>query len=141
MSGLILVDTSAAVALVVADHEAHAEVMDSLGPRQLGLAGHAAFETFSVLTRLPPPARRDAGTVSRLLSDNFPQNRFLNSAQSAQLLQDLAALGIAGGSVYDALVGRTAAVHGLQLATRDRRALDTYRSVGAEVRFIGPSEL
>ena len=50
----LLVDTSVAVALTVADHEHHVATFEALGDRRLGLAGHAAFETFSVLTRLPP---------------------------------------------------------------------------------------
>ena len=51
----ILVDTSVAVAVVVEDHEHHGATLQAIGNRSLGLAGHAAFETFSVLTRLPPP--------------------------------------------------------------------------------------
>jgi predicted nucleic acid-binding protein len=43
---------------------------------------------------------------------------------------------VAGGAVYDALVGAAAATHGLPLATRDRRALDIYRAVGAEVKLL-----
>ena len=43
----VLVDTSAAVALVVADHEHHEATAAALDGRRLGLAGHAAFETFS----------------------------------------------------------------------------------------------
>ena len=52
-----LLDTSAAVALVVADHDAHDATWDALHARELGLAGHAWSETFSVLTRLPGAAR------------------------------------------------------------------------------------
>lgn len=55
---VVLVDTSVAVALVVSDNEHHASTVDALAGRRLGLAGHAAFETCSVLTRLPAPARR-----------------------------------------------------------------------------------
>jgi predicted nucleic acid-binding protein len=40
-------------------------------------------------------------------------------------------------SVYDALVGATAKEHGLALATRDRRALDTYRALDVELELIG----
>ena len=132
----LLVDTSVAVALVVADHAAHAAVIDSVGRRHLGLAGHAAFETYSVLTRLPPPARRDPATVRTLLVENFPDSRFLSADRSLSLLGDLADLGVAGGSVYDALVAAAAVAHRLPLATRDERALDTYRAVGADVRLI-----
>lgn len=59
----VVVDTSVAVAIVVEDHEHHAATMRAINGRRLGLAGHAAFETFSVLTRLPPPLRRSPEAV------------------------------------------------------------------------------
>jgi hypothetical protein len=37
----VLVDTSVAVAMVVADHEHHATTLDAIGDRRTGLAGHA----------------------------------------------------------------------------------------------------
>lgn len=132
----LLVDTSVAVALVVGDHEHHLPTLEALAGRRLGLAGHAAFETFSVLTRLPPPARRTPAIVAELLASDFPHTRFLGAGATAALFDRLAAAGIAGGSVYDALVGAAAAEHGLPLATRDRRASDTYRKLEARVELI-----
>jgi predicted nucleic acid-binding protein len=132
-----LVDTSVAVALTVADHEHHERTFAALGDRRLGLAGHAAFETFSVLTRLPTPARRAPATVARLLAGSFPHTRFLGAQAAASLLAKLAISGIAGGAVYDALVGACAAEHGLVLATRDQRALETYRALDVRVELVG----
>lgn len=132
----ILVDTSVAVALSVADHELHAVTARALEGRRLGLAGHAAFETFSVLTRLPPPARRPPGVVARVMRENFPASRFLSVEDAADLLERLVEGEIAGGAVYDALVGATAVEHGSMLATLDRRALDTYRVLGVAVEML-----
>jgi len=132
----ILVDTSVAVALVLADHEGYPTTTRALRHSRLGLAGHAAFETFSVLTRMPPPLRRSAAVVHTLLRSNFPHSRFLSTWATAQLLDELADLHIAGGSVYDALVGAVAVDHDLVLATRDRRAVATYRAVGARFELI-----
>ena len=132
-----LVDTSVAVALTVADHAHHELTFTALGDRHLGLAGHAAFETFSVLTRLPTPARRAPATVARLLAGSFPHTRFLGAQAAASLLAKLAASGIGGGAVYDALVGACASEHGLVLATRDQRALETYRALDVRVEFVG----
>src|SRR5260370_22895586 len=73
-----LVDTSVAVPLVVADHAHHHAVIDAVGNRTLGLAGPAAFETFSIITRLPPPAPTSPGAVARLIAHNFPATRFLS---------------------------------------------------------------
>jgi predicted nucleic acid-binding protein len=135
--GEALVDTSAAVPFVVADHADHAPTFAALADRRLGLAGHAAFETFSVLTRLPPPARRTPAVVARLLRADFPRTRFLSTGGAASLLEQLESLGVGGGSVYDALVGATASEHGLTLVTRDRRATETYRVLGVEVELLG----
>ncbi len=132
----LLVDTSVAVALVVADHEHHGPTLRALGAKRLGLCGHAAFETYSVLTRLPPPARRTPAAIARLLAQNFPHSRFLGSRAAAALLAGLEPRGIAGGSVYDALVGAAAAEHGFVLATRDQRALDTYRALDVRVELL-----
>lgn len=132
----LLVDTSAAVALSVGGHEHHAATAQALEGQVLGLAGHAAFETFSVLTRLPPPARRPPAVVARLMAQNFPETRFLSVDGTARLLALLAGGEISGGSVYDALVGAAASEHGMPLATNDRRAVDTYRVLGVDVVLL-----
>ena len=55
---VVLLDTSAAIALVLEDHEAHAAMVAPVRGRGLGLAGHAWFEAYSVLIRLPGDLRR-----------------------------------------------------------------------------------
>lgn len=132
-----LVDSSVAIPLVVVDHTHHATVARAVHGRRLGLAGHAAFETYSVLTRLPAPVRRTPAVVERLLRESFPATRFLGADDAASLVRRLAELGVSGGSVFDALVGATAAAHRLPLATRDTRALDVYRALAVELELIG----
>ena len=132
----LLIDTSVAVALVVAGHEHHQATRTAISGRSCGLSGHAAFETFSVLTRLPPPNRRTPAAVARLLAHNFPASRFLSAEGAARLHARLASLNIAGGTVYDALVAATAAEHGIALATRDRRAAATYRALEIDFELI-----
>lgn len=97
------------------------------------MSGQAAFETFSVLTRLPTPARVSAAEASRLLEQSFPETRFIGAEASAQLLRRFTELGIVGGAVYDGLVAATASAHGSLLVSCDRRAMTTYQAVG--VRF------
>ncbi len=133
----LLVDTSVAVALTVGDHEYHQATSEAVGGRRLGLAGHAAFEAYSVLTRLPAPVRRTPAVVAWVLAVGFPATRFLSTGEAAALLARLDGVGIAGGSVYDALVGAAALQHGCTLVTRDRRALDTYRRLDVEVELLG----
>lgn len=135
----LLVDTSVAVALSVADHAHHDVVFEALSGRRLGLAGHAAFETYSVLTRMPPPARLTPAAARRVLHANFPHTRFLGPQSATELLASLPRHGIAGGSVYDALVGAVAKEHGIPLGTRDRRAAHTYQALELDVEFVdGP---
>jgi predicted nucleic acid-binding protein len=86
--------------------------------------------------RLPSPNRRTPTAVARLLAHNFPGSRFL-SAQAAQRLHArLASLGIADGAVYDALVAAAAAEHRITLATRGRRAAETYRALDIDFELI-----
>lgn len=132
----LLIDTSVAVALVTAGHEHHQATRKGVGDRRCGLGGHAAFETFSVLTRLPPPNRRPPAVIAQLLAHNFPGSRFLSAEGAQRLHAGLASLGIAGGAVYDALVVAAAAEHQITLATRDRRAAETYRALGIDFELI-----
>jgi predicted nucleic acid-binding protein len=130
-----LVDTSVAVALTVADHEHHETTFRALGDRRLGLAGHAAFETFSVLTRLPPPARRTPATVARLLAENFPAAGSSAPKRRRPCSRSFTRPG-SPGRCLRALVGASAREHDLTLATRDRRALEIYRRLEVRVEFL-----
>jgi len=132
----LLLDTSAAVPLVLADHEAHAATTAALVGRVLGLAGHAAFETWSVLTRLPGPRRLSPAVAGRLLAAEFPHSRQLGALQAAALLEALPALRLSGGSVYDALVAAVAVEHDLELVSRDRRAQGTYTRLGVRLTLL-----
>lgn len=121
---------------MLSDHESRSIVVEALAGTRPGLAGHAWFETFSVLTRLPAPQRRPALAISDALHRNFPETRWLSQGAASDLAARCAALGIAGGAVYDALVAAVAAAEDLPLFTRDLRALGTYQAIGARVTPI-----
>lgn len=131
-----LLDTSTAVALVVEDHEAHVATRDVVRGRRLGLAGHAWFETYSVLTRLPAGLRRSPADALRLLAHDFPASGFLGAAEAADLGGELAGLRISGGAVYDALVGAAAREHRLPLVSADARARPVYESLGVDLELV-----
>ena len=137
---VLLLDTSAAIALVLEDHDAHAATLAAVRGRRLGLAGHAWFEIFSVLTRLPAGLRRSPADAARMLAHNFQASVFLSESVAAAFGAELARLGIAGGSVYDALVGAAARLHGEPLRTRDTRAGPDLRRNGRHARF-GPGRV
>jgi len=101
-----------------------------------GLAGHAWFETFSVLTRSPAGRRRSPADSLRLLRRDFPATEFLDATEAMRLGDDLARLGIAGGAVYDALVAAAARQGGQPLISFDRRARLTYEALGVDVTIV-----
>jgi hypothetical protein len=132
----LLVDTSVAVALCSLGHVGRPARVAAVAGQRIGSAGHAAFETFSVLTRLPGSARRTPAAVGRLLAKNFPFTRYLSAEGAERLVPLLAIEGIGGGSVYDALVGATSIEHDIPLVTRDVRARSTYRAIGVRLVVV-----
>jgi hypothetical protein len=102
------------------------------------IPAHALIESYAVLTRLPLPRRLDAATARDLLSAWFPSRRVLQAprVRPGELMSRIAGAGVSGGATYDALVGLTAADHGQELLTRDRRAESTYRRLGIPYRFL-----
>lgn len=71
-----------------------------------------------------------------MLAAAFPEVCWLSPDGSAALRAELAELNVAGGSVYDALVGRAAGTNARTLLTRDRRAERTYRALGIAYEFV-----
>ena len=129
-------DTSVAIAALDPTHEAHLACRRVLVDLRPALAGHAAFETYSVLTRLPVGLRLSADQAVSVLAAAFPAECWLDAAGMGDLRERLATLAIVGGSVYDALVGQASVANGRTLLTRDRRAERTYRSLEVQYRFV-----
>ena len=132
----VALDTSVAVALLVTTHAAHSAVTAWWAGRPLALAGHAAAETYSVLTRLPGDVRLAPADAARLLTERFLPTLLLRPATMAHLPHRLAGLHIAGGAVYDAMVALAALEHGAELATRDARAMTTYERIGVHTTVV-----
>ena len=101
------------------------------------MPAHVALETFSVLTRLPPPHRFAAGLVEALLAAHFPEPPLvLPGDQQTSLIKLAAEAGVTGGAIYDALVAATAKHSGATLLTRDLRARSIYELVGVSFEFV-----
>lgn len=137
MTSLLLIDTSVAVALLLEDHSAHDSCRAALADHDLGLAGHATFETMSVLSRLPAPQRRSVRAIHDAIDHSFPKTRFLSEQGTRSAAAHMGELGIGGGAVYDALVAAVAIEQGLPLVSRDQRALPTYQAMGADLVLLG----
>jgi predicted nucleic acid-binding protein len=133
---VIVVDTSVAVAGFAEWHERHVAARGVL-VRRARLVAHSALETYSVLTRLPPPNRVSGLAVSDFLTRSFPDPHLtLKARDQRSLVARLVELGIAGGAVYDALIALTAGSAGATVVTCDERAVATYRRCGVEAKVL-----
>lgn len=127
---------SVVVAALTEWHEAHGPAVAAA--RGGSVPAHAYLESYAMLTRLPLPTRLDGRTAHALLAAWFPPTRILEpvAGTAGSLVARMAATGVSGGAAYDALVALTAAAHGEELLTRDRRAESTYRKLGVAHRLL-----
>ena len=129
-------DTSLVVAAFASWHENHEAARRALD-NGLHLIEHCALETYSVLTRLPPPHRTSGAIVREFLEARFPQPFLRLSARAYRdFVLGLAGHGVTGGAAYDALVAATAAGHSVELVTCDRRALPIYERYGIRAQLL-----
>lgn len=91
-------DTSMAIAALDPNHEGHGASRRRVVETRPALAGHAAFETYAVLTRLPPPLRL-SGSQAGVISASFPDECTLQEPNHSQLSR-LAELAILGGGHF-----------------------------------------
>jgi predicted nucleic acid-binding protein len=129
-------DTSAVVAAFASWHECHEAAREALDTG-LRLVEHCALETYSVLTRLPPPHRSAGSLVRDFLAARFPEPLLRLSPRSYRdFILQLTDHGIMGGHAYDALVAATAAANGAELVSCDRRALPIYDAYGVRLHLL-----
>jgi len=134
---VIVVDTSVAVAAALAWHESHGAARAALPRAKTPLLAQVAIETYSVLTRLPPPQRVPTPVARDYLAENFRlPSLALRPDGYSELLEIAVEQGLAGGAVYDAVVAATAKQVGATLLTLDRRALPTYRAFEVDHRLV-----
>ncbi len=130
------VDSSVVIAAFASWHEHHAIARKAMAARPR-LIAHAAVESYSVLTRLPPPHRASPGIVHAFITGRFSEP-FLTLSETGyqELLATVAAGQIVGGPAYDALIAFTAAEHNATLMSLDQRAAATYETIGAQVEQL-----
>jgi predicted nucleic acid-binding protein len=134
---VIVADTSVAVAAALPWHEAHPVARSALTGEKTRVIAQVATETYSVLTRLPPPQRVPAAVARDYLVEMFELPPIVLAAEEYEGLLDLAvAAQIAGGAVYDAIVAASARALDATLLTLDRRAAPTYQRVGAAFTLL-----
>jgi len=134
---LIAVDTSVVVAAFASWHEGHPDAAAVLA-RKPRVPAHVLVESFSVLTRLPPPHRAPTDLVASFLEQRFREAPLVLPARAhMELVQSAADAGLVGGAIYDALIAATARHAGATLLTRDQRARSVYEHVGVRHELLG----
>lgn len=133
---MIVPDSSVLIAALASNHAAHQRAIDAVGdaPR---LIVHVAFETSSVLSRMPEAQRMEASVVLDALEREFPDPWLaLDPDAQRSCLRCAVDAGLRGGALYDALIAATAREHGATLLSADRRARDAYEAIGVDVSYI-----
>jgi predicted nucleic acid-binding protein len=109
-----LPDTSCLVAAVCSWHEHHARTVAELNRRarseQIVMAAPVLAETYSVLTRLPPPYRLRPADALGAMEGSWADVEVasLDGEETWSLLRGLPGAAIAGGGTYDALIAACA---------------------------------
>lgn len=129
-------DSSVVIPALLSWHEAHEPARRAASGN--AVPSHALLESYSVLTRLPPPHRLAPHVAGQLLEGWFPPERVLvpSGDLASSIVARLVRVGVAGGASYDGLVGLTAAAHDLELVTRDERAAGTYDALEVRHRLL-----
>ncbi len=84
-------------------------------------------------TLFPTEAPADA---ARLISDRFGTSIPFPTAEAENFVDELGRLAVAGGAVYDALIGATCRACKGTMVTRDRRAVATYESLDVRYELV-----
>lgn len=112
----VLVDTSVFVASMIVSHPAYPRARywvdeGRAGKREIIVSAHSLAETYSVLTRIPPPQRLSPDIAWRLIKQDIldvAEVVALTGQEYQKLIERLAKSQIVGGAVYDAVIADVA---------------------------------
>lgn len=134
---MIAPDSSVTIAAAAPWHEAHTAAVGALAGEPVSLIAHVAYETTAAMSRMPHRHRLAPSVVLEWLERRFPGAWLALPAGVAHAaLRTAVEHGARGGSLYDALIGATAAHHQHRLLTADRRATQIYAALGVEVAYV-----
>ncbi len=135
---MIAPDSSVLIPALASIFEGHERCVSALAGRSPRLISHVAFETTSVLSRMPEGLRVTPVSVRDALELDFPDSWLaLDAAGQRTCLRRAVDAGLRGGALYDALIAATAREHGATLLSADRRAREAYETIGVEVSYVG----
>jgi predicted nucleic acid-binding protein len=136
---VIAPDTSVLIAGFDSTHPFFAQAAEALTEvQQAGrLVAHTIAETFAVLSAPagPYPARPE--DVVAYLEQFLDREAIgMTAADYPGAVRELSLAGVAGGAVYDGLIGLSASRHGAELVSLDVRAARTYGRLAVEFRLL-----
>jgi len=117
----VFLDTSVLISAVVKQHVSHERAFSALERVQNGqdegvIAAQSLAEMYAVLTKLPPPYRHTPEQALLSIEENVLKYFKIVSLvgnEYAALLREAAGTGVQGGTVYDALLLKSAAKAGV----------------------------
>lgn len=112
----IFLDTSVLVAATLEDHPDHDRALAAVERIQNGLddgviSAHSIAEVYATLTSIPAPHRHTPEQALLSIEENFlkyVKTSSLNGADYAAVIREGAGAGIQGGTIYDALLMKSA---------------------------------
>ena len=141
-----LPDSSCIIAAVSRQHEHHAPAAGEVNTRlgrgeRMVLAAPALVEAYSVLTRLPAPARLSSSAALQVLQASFVDQGdlvALDAADYLALLTRAPVEGVVGGRVFDAVIAACARKAGVDvLLTFNERHFRQFAGDGLAVVVPG----
>lgn len=108
-----LIDTSVLVPTFLGDHEHHEASLDAFlrfGRREACCAAHSLAEVYATLTRMPGKYRVSCDQAILFLAEIRQRLTLvaLDEEEYYAAIEQASALGVTGGTVYDALLARCA---------------------------------
>jgi predicted nucleic acid-binding protein len=112
----VFLDTSVLVASVLKQHDAHARALAVLIRIQDGrdegfISAHSLAEMYATLTKIPAPLRHTPEQALLSIEENVVKHFNISSLTGgdyAALIREAALAGIQGGTIYDAILLKTA---------------------------------
>lgn len=136
---MIAPDTSVLIAGFDSTHPFFAEAESALAEvRTAGrLVAHTIAETFAVLSAASGPYPALPEDVIAYLQPFLEGDPIgISPAAYPQAVRELTSAGVAGGAVYDGLIGLAARRHDAELVSLDVRAAHTYGRIAVRFRLL-----
>lgn len=142
-----LLDTSVLIAAVIEQHSEHSRAFAILEKVQEGkmegvVSSHSLAEMYSVLTKSPPPFRHSPEQALLVIEENvlkYFHISHLTGDDYASLIREAALSGIHGGTIYDAVLVKSAEkANASRIYTLNLKHFQAISSTDMKARLVSP---